>query len=82
MLKVIDIDYLGDYKLHLIFNDQTSGWVDLQDILHYPAYQSLKEKSNFIQYALVNGTIEWYNGADLAPEFLLSILHKEESQAA
>ena len=28
------------------------------------------DKNKFIQYALTPVTIEWVNGADLAPEFL------------
>lgn len=33
----------------------------------------LRDKSLFIQYGLTPTTIEWTNGADLAPEFLYRI---------
>ena len=82
MLKVIDVDYLGEYKLHLIFNNNTNGWVDLQNILTFPVYAGLKDRQQFMQFGLVNGTIQWANGADLAPEYLQTILHTEASKAA
>ena len=36
-------------------------------------FGELLDKKKFIQYALTPVTIEWANGADLAPEFLYEI---------
>jgi hypothetical protein len=36
-------------------------------------FGELLDKDKFIQYGLTHTTIEWANGADLAPEFLHEI---------
>ena len=38
-----------------------------------PQLGELLDKDKFIQYGLTHTTIEWANGADLAPEFLHEI---------
>ena len=37
--------------------------------LKYPAFAELKDKKKFVQFGL-DQTIFWYNGADIAPEYL------------
>ena len=75
MLKVIDVDYIGDYSLRLTFNDGVSKQIDLQPYLTGDVFGQLLDRQQFIQYALTPVTIEWANGADLAPEFLYEIGH-------
>lgn len=73
MLKIIDADYIKDYQLLLLFSDGARKVVDLLPYLEGEVFGELKDKSLFVQYALTRVTIEWVNGADLAPEFLYSI---------
>ncbi len=73
MLRVIDVDYIKEYKLALTFNDGKKKVVDLQSHLTGEVFGELMDKSKFVQYALTPVTIEWANGADLAPEFLYEI---------
>lgn len=73
MLKVVDVDYCGDYSLKLKFNDGAIKFVDLSPYLYGEVFGELKDKSLFIQYGLTRYTIEWSNGADFAPEFLYEI---------
>lgn len=73
MLKVIDVDYIKGYELALTFNDGKKKIVDLQPHLTGEVFGELLDKKLFIQYALTPVTIEWANGADLAPEFLYEI---------
>jgi hypothetical protein len=69
ILKVTDVDYLGDYTLLCTFNDGTKKKVDLTPLLKYPAYKELEDKKQFVQFGLMS-TIFWANGADIAPEYL------------
>ncbi len=69
MLKVTNVEYLGDYVLLCSFNNGHQKKVDLTPLLQYPAFEELKDKSQFIQFGL-DGTIFWANGADIAPEYL------------
>lgn len=73
MLKVKDVAYTGEYRLLLLFNDGVKKMVDLQPYLKGEVFGELLDKEKFIQYGLTPSTIEWANGADLAPEFLYRI---------
>jgi hypothetical protein len=73
MLRVKDVDYQGDYRLALTFSDGVHKVVDLEPHLTGEVFGALHDKEQFIQYALTPVTIEWANGADLAPEYLYEI---------
>lgn len=57
------------YTLLCTFNDGVTKKVDLQPLLKYPAFAELNDKIKFVQFGL-DQTIFWYNGADIAPEYL------------
>ena len=69
ILTVKDVDYLGDYTLLCTFNDGVTKKVDLQTLLKQPGFAELKDKKKCVQFGL-DQTIFWYNGADIAPEYL------------
>lgn len=73
MLRVIDVDYIDDYKLKIKFSDGVIKNVNLLPYLKGEVFGELLDKNKFIQYGLTPVTIEWTNGADLAPEFLYDI---------
>ena len=73
MLRVIDVDYLGDYSLFVSFSDGAKKTVDLKPHLVGEVFGELLDKKKFVQYGLTRMTIVWANGADLAPEFLHEI---------
>ncbi|MBO7502545.1 MAG: DUF2442 domain-containing protein, partial [Paludibacteraceae bacterium] len=52
MLRVKDVDYQGDYRLALTFSDGAHKVVDLEPLLHGEVFGSLRDKEQFIQYAL------------------------------
>ncbi len=47
--------------------------VDLKPYLTGEVFGELLDRDKFIQYGSTHTTIEWANGADLAPEFLHEI---------
>lgn len=73
MLRVTDVDYIKDYTLLLTFSDGSRKRVDLEPYLTGEVFGELTDMSKFVQYGLTSYTIEWANGADLAPEFLYEI---------
>ena len=73
MLRVIDVDYISDYKLLVTFSDGNRKIVNLEPYLKGEVFSELLDKEKFVQYGLTRVTIEWANGADLAPEFLYEI---------
>lgn len=70
ILHITDAQYLGDYTILFEFNNGAKKKVDLSVLLKYPAFQFLKDKTEFIKFGL-RDTIFWGNGTDIAPEFLL-----------
>ena len=73
MLRIVDVDYIKDYELLIAFSDGSKKRVDLKPYLKGEVFGDLLDKDKFIRYGLTNSTIEWANGADLAPEFLHEI---------
>ena len=70
ILTIEDVEYIKDYILRLRFSDGQTKDVDIFPLLNGAIFEPLKDKRNFIQFGLTGGTIEWYNGADFAPEYL------------
>jgi len=76
MLKAVTkVAYLEGYKLRLEFNDGVVKDVNLEDELYGPVFEPLRDVELFNKVAVNpdTNTIEWPNGADLAPEFLYEI---------
>jgi len=73
MLRIIDVDYIKDYTLRLKFSDGVTKEVDLKPYLTGEVFGELLDMGKFVQYGLTPVTIEWANGADLAPEFLYAV---------
>lgn len=72
LITVEDVEYIKDYILRLRFSNGKTKDVNILPLLNGALFEPLKDKHNFIQFGLTGGTIEWYNGADFAPEYLYS----------
>ena len=72
IVTVEKADYLGDYRLHLLFNTGESGEVDLQDLIFkYNAAAPLRDIDKFKNFVLDDwATLTWDCGFDVAPETL------------
>jgi len=81
--KVIHVQYLGDYKLEIIFSDGTKGVSDWSTRLARAKaggiFSPLKNTSYFAKVELWEGTIRWPNGADICPELLYEQVAKKAS---
>lgn len=76
MYDVDCVEYVRGYVLRVRFSDGVEGEVDLANELSGPVFRPLRDTALFAQ-ARVHPelrTVVWPNGADLAPEFLRSIL--------
>ena len=70
MIRVVDVDYIKDYTLEMTFSDGVRKRMDFRPILQGEVFGELIDKAKFVQYGLTRSTIEWDNGADIAPEYL------------
>ena len=69
-LEVVKAEYLNDYRIKLRFNNQVVKVVDLANSLNGEVFRPLKDLEYFKRFTIKFNTIEWENGADLAPEYL------------
>ena len=71
-LEITKAQYVGDHKIHLWFNNNVYRVVDFSDKLKGAAFEPLRDLAFFKNFHIAYNTIEWANGADFAPEYLLS----------
>lgn len=67
---VVRADYRGDFKIHLVFDDDVAGTVDFEQWVTGPIFEPLKDPIYFQRFFIDGGTVTWPNGADIAPETL------------
>lgn len=72
IVHVTSVQAVGDHRLHLAFEDGAQGEVDLSGWQWRGVFEPLADPSHFCQVSLDGEleTIDWPNGADLAPETL------------
>jgi hypothetical protein len=73
MVWVIEAKYIKDYVLRITFNDGVQKYIDFQSELDEGVFIPLKDKEYFKKFHISANTVEWENGADFAPEYLLTI---------
>ncbi|OAV72345.1 hypothetical protein Barb6_01200 [Bacteroidales bacterium Barb6] len=73
LIRVTDVEYIKDYTMHLEFSDGTEKVIDFLPLLKGKMFEPLRDKEKFVQFGLTHWTIEWYNKADMAPEFLYNL---------
>jgi hypothetical protein len=81
MLEVVEVRHLHDFVLWLRFDDRIEGEVDLRDALWGEVFEPMLAVDQFRRVSInpETGTIEWPNGADLAPEYLKARLRAAAS---
>lgn len=84
ILHTTEVTPLPGYRLFLRFNNGEAGEVDLSDELDGEVFEALRDPDQFAtayQHTTMR-TVAWANGADLAPEFLIDLLHEQKQRAA
>jgi len=70
--NVIEAEYLGEYRIRMLFEDNAAGIADLSSYISKGVVlKPFKVISYFANFKLENGTLTWGNGElDIAPEAL------------
>lgn len=71
--EVVKAEYVSNYKVRLWFNNEVTKVVDLRPSLKGRVFEPLKDIDYFKRFKVKYNTIEWDNGADFAPEYLISL---------
>ena len=69
--------YEADYKIFLVFDDQSKGIVDLKHFIfnnNFSVFKRLQDKQQFKNFIIKNHILVWGDDLDLAPEFLYDLL--------
>lgn len=71
--RVVSVSARPEFSLRVAFVDGTTGEVDMQNFLGGPqttgtVFEPLRDPNVFAQVGVVMGTVQWANGADLAPD--------------
>jgi glycine/D-amino acid oxidase-like deaminating enzyme len=71
MNRVVAVNALCGYRLHVVFDDGVEGEVDLSERLFGAMFEPLRKPELFEQAGIDEfGAVCWPNGADLAPDAL------------
>lgn len=69
--KIIEAKVLENYNIYLRYETGEEKVYNMEElILKNKFYQNLKDKEKFAKIKLVDITIEWEDGEDIAPEIL------------
>lgn len=84
ILHTTEVTPLPGYRLFLRFNNGEAGEVNLAGELEGEVFGPLLDTALFATASQhpVMRTVAWANGADLAPEFLLELMHRAGQEAA
>ena len=76
-------EYIGEYKVRLVFEDGSTRVADLSCHLDGEIFEPLKNIDYFRTLRLEHDldTIVWDNGADMSPDFLYEISEKASEAA-
>ena len=77
LLHVTSVEVLDDFRLYVHFNNGEAGIADLMPELYGEVFEPLRNPDLFRKVYLTSRTIEWPNGADFAPEYLLSLVQSQ-----
>jgi len=69
-LSVKKVEPVGDYKLHLTFENGEEKIFDVTPYLNIGKFAELRDLSLFNSVTIRFDTIEWANHLDMDPEFL------------
>ena len=70
LIRVTGVEYVKDYTMRLEFSNGKLKLVNFLPLLKGKLFEPLKDLRNFVQFGLTHWTLEWYNGADFAPDYL------------
>jgi hypothetical protein len=77
IVAVDNVEYLGGYRLRLVFNNGDTAEVDLQAHIFaspHPEAQPLRNLDQFRRFYLDSWpTVAWESGYDIAPERLYAL---------
>lgn len=66
--KIIEVIYLGDLKIRIIFDNQHQQQIDIGDFIRkhpHPQYNKYLDPKKFKKFTIENGNVVWGKNWDL-----------------
>ncbi len=80
LYDIIEVKVVKNYILYIRFEDGLSGEIDISKLVPFEGIFANFKKHSYFATVRVDkdlGTIVWDNGADLAPDYLYSIISNQ-----
>lgn len=77
MSRVTKAEYLKDYEIKLVFDDNKTGVADLSELINTDKralIQELANKKKFADFSIACNSLAWKNGVDISPEYLSKLV--------
>lgn len=83
MLSVQKAEYVGAYKIRLLFNNGKAGTANLEKTIFNDKraiFLRLKNECEFKAFKVAHSTVVWSDELDLAPEYLFYLAFMEDAE--
>ena len=67
---VVHVKAFSDFRLEVQFSDGAVRRFDMNPLLGFPAFSTLREEGLFMAAKVQNGTVAWTDEIDLSPDTL------------
>lgn len=82
LLEITDVQYLGSYRVRLIFNDGRVGMADLHALINASPssiFAAFADETFVRQFFLKHGTLCWPDEIDVAAEYLYFLAFRDDT---
>ncbi len=83
MHRVVGVEPLEDYRLHLSFSDGLVGEVDMSDLIGHGVFEALSDPAEFAKVFVdpETHTVAWPGEIDLCPDSLHEDVERQQRAA-
>lgn len=81
-MKVLDVTYLKDYSIQVLFEDGVKGTVDLRDLTDHGIFRVLQDQSVFSKVYTTGYSIAWTDEMEIDAATVYAELSGKDPSAA
>lgn len=83
MIKIVECIFIKELLYYIELSSGSKGLVNFHSLCaKHPKFKQIEDEDKGEQYYLDGRSIEWYNGADIAPEWVESQLNSTSAKSS